>query len=56
MLWGLLVAAQAAFYAVAAVGKRAGRLARVARTFVVLNLAAVIGLARYLRGRQRVTW
>jgi cellulose synthase/poly-beta-1,6-N-acetylglucosamine synthase-like glycosyltransferase len=55
-LAGALVAAQAAFYAAAAAGARAGRLARVARTFVVLNLAAVIGLIRYLNGRQRVTW
>jgi cellulose synthase/poly-beta-1,6-N-acetylglucosamine synthase-like glycosyltransferase len=55
-LWGGLVAAQAAFYAAAAAGSRAGRLARVARTFVVLNLAAVVGFFRYLRGRQRVTW
>jgi poly-beta-1,6-N-acetyl-D-glucosamine synthase len=52
----LLVAAQVAFYAAAAAGARAGRLARVARTFLVLNLAAVVGLYRYLRGRQRVTW
>jgi cellulose synthase/poly-beta-1,6-N-acetylglucosamine synthase-like glycosyltransferase len=55
-LGGVLVAAQLAFYAAAAVGARAGRLARVARTFVVLNLAAVVGLTRYLSGRQRVTW
>jgi cellulose synthase/poly-beta-1,6-N-acetylglucosamine synthase-like glycosyltransferase len=55
-LMGLLVAAQAAFYAAAAAGRRAGKLARVARTFVVLNLAAVVGLARYVGGRQRVTW
>ena len=55
-LMGLLVAAQLGFYAAAAAGTRAGRLARVARTFVVLNLAAVVGLARYLGGRQRVTW
>ena len=53
---GALVVAQLAFYAAAAAGGRAGRLARVARTFVVLNLAAVVGLARYLGGRQRVTW
>jgi cellulose synthase/poly-beta-1,6-N-acetylglucosamine synthase-like glycosyltransferase len=51
-----LVAAQAAFYAAAALGGRAGRLAGVARTFVVLNVAAVLGLYRHLAGRQRVTW
>jgi poly-beta-1,6-N-acetyl-D-glucosamine synthase len=53
---GVLVAAQIAFYGAAAVGRRAGRLAGVARTFVVLNLAAVVGLGRYVAGRQRVTW
>jgi len=53
---GALLAAQAAFYAAAALGRRAGRLAGVARTFVVLNAAAVAGLGRFLAGRQRVTW
>jgi biofilm PGA synthesis N-glycosyltransferase PgaC len=51
-----LLIAQLAFYGVAGVGKRAGKLAGVARTFVVLNAAAVIGLWRFLTGRQRVTW
>jgi cellulose synthase/poly-beta-1,6-N-acetylglucosamine synthase-like glycosyltransferase len=51
-----LAIAQLGFYAAAAVGRRAGRLAGVARTFVVMNLAAVVGLARHLTGRQRVTW
>lgn len=51
-----LVVAQLGFYAAAAVGQRAGRLAGVARTFVVLNTAAVVGLLRFLTGRQRITW
>jgi biofilm PGA synthesis N-glycosyltransferase PgaC len=51
-----LFAAQVAFYAAAAVGARGGRLAGVARTFVVLNAAAVAGLYRFMTGRQRVTW
>ena len=51
-----LLAGQIGFYAAAAVGARAGRLAGVARTFVVLNAAALVGLYRYLTGRQRVTW
>jgi cellulose synthase/poly-beta-1,6-N-acetylglucosamine synthase-like glycosyltransferase len=55
-LASVLVAAQVAFYVTAGVGARAGKLARVARTFVVLNLAALVGLGRYLTGRQRVTW
>jgi len=52
----LLVAGQLALYVAAAVGGRAGRLAGVARTFVVLGLAPLVALARYLDGRQRVTW
>jgi len=52
---GLLLA-QLAFYAAAAVGPRLGRMASLARTFVVLNTAAVLGLWRFLTGRQRVTW
>jgi len=48
--------AQAAFYLAALVGARGGRLAGVARTFVVLNAAAVVGLWRHLTGRQRITW
>jgi len=53
---GVLAAAQAAFYAAAALGPAAGRLGGVARTFVVLNLAAVVGLWRHVSGRQRITW
>lgn len=55
-LFGALVAAQLAFYAASTLGRRAGRFAGVARTFVVLNAAAVVGLGRWLSGRQRVTW
>jgi cellulose synthase/poly-beta-1,6-N-acetylglucosamine synthase-like glycosyltransferase len=56
LLFGALVAAQLAFYAASTLGRRAGRFAGVARTFVVLNAAAVVGLGRWLTGRQRVTW
>jgi cellulose synthase/poly-beta-1,6-N-acetylglucosamine synthase-like glycosyltransferase len=52
----VLFAGQVAFYAAAALGSRGGRLAGVARTFVVLNAAAMAGLYRHLTGRQRVTW
>jgi poly-beta-1,6-N-acetyl-D-glucosamine synthase len=52
----LLLFGQIGFYAAAAVGKPAGKLGSLARTFVVLNTAAVVGLWRYLGGRQRVTW
>jgi len=47
---------QLAFYGAAALGGAGGRLAGVARTFVVLNVAAVVGLWRFATGKQRVTW
>jgi biofilm PGA synthesis N-glycosyltransferase PgaC len=49
----LLLAGQLGFYLAAAIGARAGRLAGLARTFVVLNAAALVGLARFVRGRRR---
>ncbi len=52
----LLLVCQLAFYAAAAVGPRGGRVAGVARTFVVLHAAAVVGLWRHLTGRQKITW
>jgi cellulose synthase/poly-beta-1,6-N-acetylglucosamine synthase-like glycosyltransferase len=54
--WRALALAQLAFYGLAALGSRAGRPGAVARTFVVLNAAALIGLWRFLRGSQAVTW
>jgi cellulose synthase/poly-beta-1,6-N-acetylglucosamine synthase-like glycosyltransferase len=51
-----LLIGQALFYLAAAAGRRAGRLGGLARTFVVLNTAALVGLWRYLTGRQRITW
>jgi poly-beta-1,6-N-acetyl-D-glucosamine synthase len=55
-LWQLLAVGQLVFYAVAMVGARAGRAGALARTFVVLNAAAVVGLWRFLRGTQHVAW
>ncbi len=55
-IFGVLTLGQAAFYALALAGARAGKLGQVARTFVVLNTAAVVGLWRFLRGAQRITW
>ncbi len=52
----VLVAGQAGFYLAALVGGRVGPIGRLARTFVVLNAAAVVGLGRFVAGRQKVTW
>jgi cellulose synthase/poly-beta-1,6-N-acetylglucosamine synthase-like glycosyltransferase len=51
-----LFLAQVMFYALALLGAAVGRLGSWARTFVVLNAAAVLGLWRYARGTQAVTW
>jgi biofilm PGA synthesis N-glycosyltransferase PgaC len=51
-----LLILQIVAYGAAALGPRAGKLGAVARTFVVLNAAAVVGLWRQISGRQRITW
>lgn len=53
---GALLGAQIAFYVAALFGSRVGRAGSLARTFVVLNAAAVAGLWRFITGTQRVTW
>ena len=55
-IWRAFFLAQVAFYGLSAVGPAAGFLGTVARTFVVLNAAAVVGLWRFVRGTQAVTW
>jgi poly-beta-1,6-N-acetyl-D-glucosamine synthase len=55
-LWQAALTAQVVGYGLAWAGPRAGRLGSLARTFVVLNLAALVGLWRFVRGEQRVTW
>ena len=52
----LLLFAELALYGSAVLGPRAGRLGAVARTFLVLNAAALVGLWGFVTGRQRVTW
>ncbi|HID44169.1 MAG TPA: glycosyltransferase family 2 protein [Chromatiaceae bacterium] len=52
----LLLMGQLVFYLLALLGEKGGRLGKLARTFVVLNIAALIGLWRYLRGRQKIAW
>lgn len=51
-----LALGQILVYALAALGARAGRQGIVYRTFVVLNVAAVVGLWRWASGKQKVTW
>ncbi|HLK35605.1 MAG TPA: glycosyltransferase [Polyangiaceae bacterium] len=54
--WRVFFCAQCVFYGLAGMGSAAGRVGALARTFVVLNAAAVVGLFRFLRGSQSVTW
>lgn len=51
-----VVAGQVAFGVLSALGPRAGKLGSTARTFTVLNYAAVMGFLRHLQGAQKVTW
>jgi hypothetical protein len=51
-----LAIAQLFSYLLALLGGRGGRAGVVYRTFVVLNWAALVGLWRFLTGRQKVTW
>jgi cellulose synthase/poly-beta-1,6-N-acetylglucosamine synthase-like glycosyltransferase len=51
-----LLGAQGLFYLAATIGPRAGKLGSLCRTFVVMNAAALVGLWRFLTGRQQVTW
>jgi hypothetical protein len=53
-LMGVLLYGQVGFYLAALAGRRVGPLGALARTFVVLNAAAAVGLVRFLR--RRVTW
>lgn len=58
----LLLVAQILFYGVASVGAlvpsvhQASRLVYIPFYFTTMNLAAFVGLARFLRGRQSVLW
>jgi poly-beta-1,6-N-acetyl-D-glucosamine synthase len=59
-LWITLAGGQGAFYLGALVGGvlpgPAGKLGRLARTFVVLNAAALVGFIRWASGGQKITW
>jgi poly-beta-1,6-N-acetyl-D-glucosamine synthase len=52
----VLAAGQVAFYLLALLGPIGGKAGNIARTFVMMNVAAVVGLWRVLRGAQKVTW
>ena len=52
----LLILGQALFYLLALLGSKAGKLGTFMRTFVVLNVATVVGLWRFYRGTLAVTW
>ncbi len=58
MAYGMmaLLGGQLLFYLLAALGKKAGAPGKLARTFVILNFAAVVGLWRYMLGRQKIAW
>jgi cellulose synthase/poly-beta-1,6-N-acetylglucosamine synthase-like glycosyltransferase len=56
LFWRTLALGQLLFYGLAALGGHAGRVGTLARTFVVLNAAALVGLWRFIRGSQAVTW
>jgi cellulose synthase/poly-beta-1,6-N-acetylglucosamine synthase-like glycosyltransferase len=55
-LAGGLLAGQAAFYGLAALGRCAGKLGYLCQSFVVMNAASVRGFVRWLSGTQEVTW
>ena len=47
---------QVVFYISAIFPALGGRVGRLARTFVVMNYAALVGMLRFMRGTQNVTW
>jgi biofilm PGA synthesis N-glycosyltransferase PgaC len=51
-----LALGQAFLFLLALAGPRAGRAGVVYRTFMVLNAAALVGLWRFVSGRQKITW
>ena len=53
---GGLLAGQMGFYALALLGGRVGKVGNLARTFSVLNAAAIVGLWRFVTGTQKITW
>lgn len=61
-IYALLFGAQVAFYGVAALGglvpgaRTASRLVYVPFYFTTMNLAAMMGLVRFIRGKQTVLW
>jgi biofilm PGA synthesis N-glycosyltransferase PgaC len=62
LIYGLLLAAQTAFYATAALAalfpglKKKSRLIKLGSYFVFMNVSVILGFFRFLRGRQSATW
>jgi cellulose synthase/poly-beta-1,6-N-acetylglucosamine synthase-like glycosyltransferase len=52
----VLATGQVLFYLLALLGARGGRPGGLARTFVVMHAAVVVGFMRSVTGRQKVTW
>lgn len=52
----VLAAGQVGFYLLAFAGKRLGKLGNIARTFVIMNYAALVGLWKFVSGGQKITW
>lgn len=51
-----LFGAQCLFYCFSLVGRYAGPIGKICRTFVVMNWAALLGFWRFIRSTQKVTW
>lgn len=47
---------QVAFYIIAIFPALGGRMGSLARTFVMMNYAALVGMLRFVRGTQNITW
>lgn len=52
----ILLAGEIGFAVLAALGPRAGKVGQLARTFTMMNTAAVQGFVRFVRDQQKVTW
>jgi biofilm PGA synthesis N-glycosyltransferase PgaC len=62
LIYGLLLAAQTAFYGMAVLAalfpslKKKSRLIKLGSYFVFMNISVILGFFRFLRGNQAATW